>query len=160
MCWHTIISEDIAASIFSIRSEQHGPLKHWCPATSLRVITTQKTMTKIYRLFKIMITLLSNGYQRLFPGGKAVKRPGHEADHSPPASAEVKNAWSCTYTSQYAFMAWCPFKAQGKLYLYLYLFYSGSARTLQVTSPLPPIAASLVDLCADKLTYEYTLQFG
>jgi hypothetical protein len=23
-----------------------------------------------------------------------VKRPGHEADHSPPSSAEVKNAWS------------------------------------------------------------------
>jgi hypothetical protein len=25
-----------------------------------------------------------------------VKRPGHEADHSPPLSAEVKNAWSYT----------------------------------------------------------------
>jgi hypothetical protein len=23
-----------------------------------------------------------------------VKQPGHEADHSPPSSAEVKNAWS------------------------------------------------------------------
>jgi hypothetical protein len=30
-----------------------------------------------------------------FPG---VKRPGREADHSPPFSTEVKNAWSCTYT--------------------------------------------------------------
>jgi hypothetical protein len=27
-----------------------------------------------------------------------VKRPGHEADHSPPSSAEVKNALSCTST--------------------------------------------------------------
>jgi hypothetical protein len=27
-----------------------------------------------------------------------VKRPGHEADHSPPSSAEVKNAWSYTST--------------------------------------------------------------
>jgi hypothetical protein len=26
-----------------------------------------------------------------------VKRPGREADHSPPASAEIKNAW--VYTS-------------------------------------------------------------
>jgi hypothetical protein len=26
----------------------------------------------------------------------AVKRPGREVDHSPPPSAEVKNAWSCT----------------------------------------------------------------
>jgi hypothetical protein len=28
----------------------------------------------------------------------AVKRPGREADHSPPSSAEVKNAWSYTST--------------------------------------------------------------
>jgi hypothetical protein len=27
-----------------------------------------------------------------------VKRPGREADHSPPPSAEVKNAWSYTTT--------------------------------------------------------------
>jgi hypothetical protein len=27
-----------------------------------------------------------------------VKRPGSEADHSPPSSAEVKNAWSFTTT--------------------------------------------------------------
>jgi hypothetical protein len=35
--------------------------------------------------------LLSNGYQWLFPGC--------EADHSPPSSAEVKNAWRCTSTT-------------------------------------------------------------
>jgi hypothetical protein len=29
-------------------------------------------------------------------GYQGVKRPGHEADHSPPSSAEVKNAWSYT----------------------------------------------------------------
>jgi hypothetical protein len=27
-----------------------------------------------------------------------IKRPWREADHSPPSSAEVKNAWSYTYT--------------------------------------------------------------
>jgi hypothetical protein len=27
-----------------------------------------------------------------------VKRPGGEADHSPPSSAEAKNAWSYTST--------------------------------------------------------------
>jgi hypothetical protein len=32
---------------------------------------------------------------RSFPG---VKRPGREADHSLPSSAEVKNAWSYTST--------------------------------------------------------------
>jgi hypothetical protein len=38
------------------------------------------------------------------PGGKTT---GHEADHSPPSSAEVKNAWNCNSTSQYAFMECC-----------------------------------------------------
>jgi hypothetical protein len=27
-----------------------------------------------------------------------VKRPGREADHSPPTSVEIKNAWNCTST--------------------------------------------------------------
>jgi hypothetical protein len=27
-----------------------------------------------------------------------IKQPGHEADHSPPPSAEVKNVWSYTST--------------------------------------------------------------
>jgi hypothetical protein len=40
-------------------------------------------------------SLLSIEYQGLFPG---LKRPGREADHSPPSSAEIKNAWSYTST--------------------------------------------------------------
>jgi hypothetical protein len=35
-----------------------------------------------------------------------VKRPGCEADHSTPSSAEVKEYWSYTATPQYVFMAW------------------------------------------------------
>jgi hypothetical protein len=55
----------------------------------------------------------------------AVKRPGREADHSPPSSAEVKYACSFTPIPQYAFVAWCSVKAEG-LYLYptLPIFYS------------------------------------
>jgi hypothetical protein len=45
-----------------------------------------------------------------------VKRPGREADHSPPSSAEVKNAWSYTSTPQHTFMAWCSFKKKRKAY--------------------------------------------
>jgi hypothetical protein len=41
-----------------------------------------------------------------------MKQPGREADHSPPSSAEDKNAWSYTPLLQYAFMAWCSVKAQ------------------------------------------------
>jgi hypothetical protein len=43
-----------------------------------------------------------------------VKRPEREADHSPPSSAEVKNAGSYTSTPQYVFMAWCLVKYRGK----------------------------------------------
>jgi hypothetical protein len=39
-----------------------------------------------------------------------VKWPRREADHSPPSSAEVKNAWSYTSTPQNVFMAWCLVK--------------------------------------------------
>jgi hypothetical protein len=38
----------------------------------------------------------------LSPG---VKQPGREANHSPPASAEVKKMWIYTSTPPYAFMA-------------------------------------------------------
>jgi hypothetical protein len=34
-----------------------------------------------------------------------VKRQGREADHSPPASADVKKMWIYTSTPPYAFMA-------------------------------------------------------
>jgi hypothetical protein len=39
----------------------------------------------------------------IFPEIKQLKR---EADHSPPSSVELKNAWSYTSTSPYVFMAW------------------------------------------------------
>jgi hypothetical protein len=38
-----------------------------------------------------------------FPEGGL--RPVNEADHSPISSTEVKNEWSLTYTSLYAFIA-------------------------------------------------------
>jgi hypothetical protein len=47
-----------------------------------------------------------------------VNRPVREADHSPPPTAEVKNAWNYTSAPQYAFMAWCSVKAQGQLHLH------------------------------------------
>jgi hypothetical protein len=44
------------------------------------------------------------------PRGKAA---GAKADHSPPSSDEVKNAWSYTSIPQYVFMAWCLVKLSG-----------------------------------------------
>jgi hypothetical protein len=45
--------------------------------------------------------------KRLVPGALSLglKRPGREADHSPPSSAKVNNACSYTSTRQYALMA-------------------------------------------------------
>jgi hypothetical protein len=62
--------------------------------------------------------LLSNGHRGLF---LSVKAAGTWADDSPPASAEVKNAWSYTSTPQIVFMAWC-YLSTGKLYLYHFIF--------------------------------------
>jgi hypothetical protein len=39
-----------------------------------------------------------------------IKQPGHEADHSSPSSAEVKNAWNYTSIPPYILMAWCVVK--------------------------------------------------
>jgi hypothetical protein len=58
-------------------------------------------------------SLLSNGYQELFPW---VKRPGREADHSHPSSAEVKNMWSYISTPPIRPMAWCSVKNKHRDY--------------------------------------------
>jgi hypothetical protein len=39
-------------------------------------------------------------------GTHPAKRPGREADHAPPSSAEVKNEWNYTSIPQYVFMPW------------------------------------------------------
>jgi hypothetical protein len=58
----------------------------------------------------------------------AVKRPERESDHSPPSSAEVKNAWSYTSTHPVAFIAWYSVKAQRQLYLYFYIILKGKVK--------------------------------
>jgi hypothetical protein len=49
-----------------------------------------------------------------------VKRPVRKTDHSPPSSAEVKNAWSYTSAPQYVFITWSSVKAQGKLHVFTF----------------------------------------
>jgi hypothetical protein len=51
------------------------------------------------------------------------KRPGREADHSPPSTADVKNAWSCISAPQYVLIAWFLVKAQEQVCLYIYLIH-------------------------------------
>jgi hypothetical protein len=50
----------------------------------------------------------------LFP---ELKRPGREADNSPPISVEVKSTWIYTPTPPYVFIAYCLItSAQGEVY--------------------------------------------
>jgi hypothetical protein len=61
-----------------------------------------------------------------FLGGKA--RPGRDADHSPPSSAEVKNEWELYLLSPQA----PPWRVAGSLYLYK--FYMGHICMLKITN--------------------------
>jgi hypothetical protein len=54
-----------------------------------------------------------------------MKRQGREADHSPPSSAEVKNAQSYTYTPQYALIARCSVKEKKHRDNFILYFYIG-----------------------------------
>jgi hypothetical protein len=62
-------------------------------------------------------------YIQWVPGALSlgVKRPGREADHSPPSSAESKNEWSYTSTPYYASMEWCLKHRDNFTLLYLTL---------------------------------------
>jgi hypothetical protein len=53
-----------------------------------------------------------------------VKRPGREADHSPPSSAEVKECMEL-YLHSPNIPPWrgAQLKAQGQLYLYIYVYH-------------------------------------
>jgi hypothetical protein len=53
-----------------------------------------------------------------------LKRPGCEAVYMAYSSAEVKNAWSCTYIEPYIFVACCLIKHGGTSSLLLTLFHS------------------------------------
>jgi hypothetical protein len=64
-------------------------------------------------------SLLSNGYQGLFPWGKA------DGTWSwPPTSSKCRGqrmSGAILPLPQYSFMAWCSVKAQGQLYLYIHI---------------------------------------
>jgi hypothetical protein len=66
-----------------------------------------------------------------------VKRPGREADHSPPSSAEVKNAWSYTSIPHYVFMSWCLVKHRDNFTFTLSLEHSVFFRWVEGPSFAP-----------------------
>jgi len=73
-----------------------------------------------------------------------VKRPKREADHSPSSSAEVRTAWSYTFTPSYVFTAWCLIKHREesgrgmKLITHLHV-----VPRLKMRGALPPLPQSV-----------------
>jgi hypothetical protein len=78
-----------------------------------------------------------------FPG---VKRQGREADHSPPPSAEIKNAWSYTFTPRYVFMAWCLLKLRDIFTFTFMDFYNQTFKSISCFSHAYPACFTLLDL--------------
>ena len=54
----------------------------------------------VYLLQTIYPAFCSEGTWSSFP---RPKRPGRDRDHSLPSSADIKNEWSCTFSSPYSF---------------------------------------------------------
>jgi hypothetical protein len=96
---------------------------------SVRKVLDTPSCTDQDRKWKLWSFLLSSFFRTALgptqppiqwvPGAPSlgVKRPGREADHSPPSSVEVKECVELYL--QYSFMEWCSAKkkAQGQLYL-------------------------------------------
>jgi hypothetical protein len=59
----------------------------------------------LFHMIQIIFGAHSASYSVLGPLSREVNWPGREADHSPPASTEVKKTWIYTYTPPYIFMA-------------------------------------------------------
>jgi hypothetical protein len=78
-----------------------GQLRNYSliPGRSKRLMSTSEHLYWLCTPF----SLLFNGYLDL---SLSIKKPGFEADHSPPHSAEYGNECSYTYTLPYAFMAY------------------------------------------------------
>jgi hypothetical protein len=79
-------------------------------------------------------SLLSSGYQGLFPWGKV---NGAETDDTSPSSAEVKSAWSYTFTPLYVLMGWCLIKQKDNFLTFFVIFitlFSVSLVTTHFTS--------------------------
>jgi hypothetical protein len=58
-----------------------------------------------------------------------VKRTEREGAHSPPSSAEYKNAWNYTFTPPHVFMVWCLINHRETLHYIAYIFMSAEGHT-------------------------------
>jgi hypothetical protein len=88
---------------------QHIRYSHWLRAGRPRVRSSSPGRVKNFLFSKSSRPALGSTQPPIQwePGALSpgLKRSGREADHSPPASAEVKIMWIYTSTPPYAFMA-------------------------------------------------------
>jgi hypothetical protein len=100
LAWHTLHTRKTAAGHSSENSVNlYQTTRSHIPDGSTRYMHCSQ---------KIKSVLYGPPIQKL-PGALplVLKRPGREADHSPPSRAEVKKIWSYKSTHPYAFMALC-----------------------------------------------------
>ena len=69
-----------------------SPISHFAVKSALQYLV----ITSV----PVLLSLIFSGYWRPFPTGR-------QANHPVLSSAEAVNAWSCTSTPPYAFVAWC-----------------------------------------------------
>jgi hypothetical protein len=129
----SIVSEDLAAAMFTSlqvagSTGRHNPEDHessrpWKPQT-LHLLHGPLESRQGLGIF--LSTTLSRPVLgptqppiQWVPGALSlgVKRPGREADHSPPSNAEVKNAWRYNSTPPIRLHGVVWVKTQGQLYL-------------------------------------------
>jgi hypothetical protein len=96
-------------SITTWEPGQRSRYSDWLRAGRPRGRTSSPSKGKIFRLSTSSKPVLGPTPPPIqwVPGALSpeVRRPGREADHSPPTSVEVKNTWIYTSTPPYAFMA-------------------------------------------------------
>jgi hypothetical protein len=99
-----------------------------CRGSSDRVVTGTGWTTGVRLPAGAGILSLRRRIRGTFPG---VKRPTREAHHYPPPTAEVKNRWSYTSTSQHVFMASHVVKYRND---FMFLLAEGLHSTIRVVS--------------------------
>jgi hypothetical protein len=88
------------------KRSRYGRYSYWLRAGRPRGRSSSPGRVKNFRSCISSRPALEPTQSRV-PGAlsRGVKRPGREADHSPPASAEVKKMWNYTSIYPYVFMA-------------------------------------------------------
>jgi hypothetical protein len=82
------------------------PVDSWYPQLDQRKQATRKRSDVLAKFWSENLKGRDHVHPASYPMRTEAKRPGREADHSPPSNAEVKNPWNYTSIPPYVYMAW------------------------------------------------------